>query len=117
MTDLSVDVERGEGASAVVYLCGELDKLTVPMLRERLSELVAAGYDTIVVDAEGLTFCDSSGLWVLIESQRTVRERGGSLRLTRVHGVLRRVLDVTGLSAAFPTDPSHVPTRTAPPVA
>lgn len=102
MAELSVVVERSEGASALVLLHGDLDKLTAPQLVSHFDELAAEGYDTIVVDAQGLTFCDSSGLWVLIERLRFVNERGGSLRLTRVHGILRRVLDVTGLNAAFP---------------
>ncbi|MFE3449689.1 STAS domain-containing protein [Nonomuraea sp. NPDC059194] len=101
MAELDVEVERSCGA-AVVRLEGDLDKLTASVLDERLSQLLAEGVHTIVVDASGLAFCDSSGLWVLIEHLRHVRERGGTLRLTGVHGVLRRVLEVTGLNAAFP---------------
>ncbi|MEU7893808.1 STAS domain-containing protein [Nonomuraea sp. NPDC049152] len=101
MAELNVEVERSSGA-AVVRLEGDLDKLTASILDERLSQLLAEGVLTFVVDASALAFCDSSGLWVLIEHLRHVRERGGSLRLTGVHGVLRRVLEVTGLNAAFP---------------
>ncbi|MFD1934824.1 STAS domain-containing protein [Nonomuraea mangrovi] len=101
MAELNVEVERSPGA-AVVRLEGDLDKLTASVLDERLSHLLAEGVHTFVVDASGLEFCDSSGLWVLIEHLRHVRERGGSLRLTGVHGVLRRVLDITGLNSAFP---------------
>ncbi|MGV9302501.1 MULTISPECIES: STAS domain-containing protein [unclassified Nonomuraea] len=101
MAELNVEVERSTGA-AVVRLEGDLDKLTASVLDHHLSQLLEEGVHTIVVDTAGLDFCDSSGLWVLIDHLRHVRERGGSLRLTGVHGVLRRVLEVTGLNAAFP---------------
>ncbi|GAA2684158.1 STAS domain-containing protein [Nonomuraea recticatena] len=100
MAELTVAVERSPGA-AIVSLHGDLDKVSAPVLREQLVLLHGERVHTIVIDAAGLAFCDSSGLWVLIEHQRLVREHGGSLRLTGVHGVLRRVLDVTGLNAAF----------------
>ncbi|WP_336212540.1 STAS domain-containing protein [Nonomuraea sp. LPB2021202275-12-8] len=101
VVDLSVEVERAEGAAAVVRVDGELDKVTAPAFRECLTALSAEGRLDVVIDASRLTFCDSSGLWVLVAHRRDVGALGGSLRLTGVHGVFRRVLDVTGLKAAF----------------
>lgn len=100
VADLNVEVERADG-TASVRLRGDLDKLTAPRLKQVLAELIAAGQVSIVIDTAALAFCDSSGLWVLVEHQREARECGGSLRLTGVQGVLRRVLDVTGLKAVF----------------
>jgi anti-sigma B factor antagonist len=100
VADLKIEVARARGATAV-RLRGDLDKLTAPLFRKRLDELAAEGRFDVVIDATGLEFCDSSGLWVLVEHQRTVSGRGGTLRITGVHGVLRRVLDVTGLKAVF----------------
>jgi anti-sigma B factor antagonist len=100
VADLNVEVQRAEG-SATVRIDGDLDKLTAPRLKQILGELIAEGRVKIVIDASALDFCDSSGLWVLVEHQRRAQERGGSLWLTGVQGVLRRVLDVTGLKAAF----------------
>ncbi|MGI5268286.1 STAS domain-containing protein [Nonomuraea sp. CA-218870] len=100
MADLKIEVARAARA-ATVRLRGDLDKLTAPDLKARLDELAAEGRVDVVIDATGLEFCDSSGLWVLVEYQRAVGGRGGTLRLTGVHGVLRRVLEVTGLKAVF----------------
>jgi anti-sigma B factor antagonist len=100
VADLDVEVERG-GSGALVRPVGDLDKLTAPLLKDCLVRLFGEGRVVIVVDATRLEFCDSSGLWVLVEHQRRVAAHAGSLRLVGVHGVLRRVLDVTGLKAAF----------------
>ncbi|MEU6798135.1 STAS domain-containing protein [Nonomuraea wenchangensis] len=61
------------------------------------------------VDAEELGFCDSHGLWVLIDAQRRAEKRGGALRLIGVQGTLARLLTVTQLVDLFPpySDLSH----------
>jgi anti-sigma B factor antagonist len=100
VADLDVEVERG-GPHARVHVIGELDKLTAPLLKESLTALFAEGRVDVVVDASLLDFCDSSGLWALVEHQRRVAAHAGSLTLVGVHGVLERVLEVTGLKAVF----------------
>lgn len=100
VADLKIEVARAE-RSATVRLRGDLDKLTAPDFKKRLDALAADGPLDVVIDASGLEFCDSSGLWALVEHQRAVGGRGGTLRLTGVHGVLQRVLEVTGLKAVF----------------
>ncbi|MEU6713825.1 STAS domain-containing protein [Nonomuraea sp. NPDC046802] len=100
MADLNVEVERGQ-ESTLVRLEGDLDKLTAPLLKEPLVRLFTEGRVQIVIDTTKLEFCDSSGLWVLVQHQRRVAAHAGALRLVGVHGVLQRVLDVTGLKAAF----------------
>ncbi|TDD12755.1 anti-sigma factor antagonist [Nonomuraea deserti] len=100
VADLDVEVERGR-CRALVRLDGDLDKLTAPLLKEWLVKLYTEGFVQVVIDTSRLEFCDSSGLWVLVEHRRRVAEHAGSLRLVGVHGVLQRVLDVTRLGAAF----------------
>jgi anti-sigma B factor antagonist len=100
VTELSFEVLHA-AETVTVRLDGELDKVAAPVFRERLGGLSAGGRLDVVIDASRLTFCDSSGLWALVELQRGIAERGGSVTLTGVHGVLQRVLDVTGLKAVF----------------
>ncbi|WP_176993544.1 STAS domain-containing protein [Nonomuraea jiangxiensis] len=102
VVDLNVEVERGD-SYALVRLDGDLDKVTAPLLKDALATLFAEGRVRVVVETTELEFCDSSGLWVLLEHQHRISERAGSLSLVGVHGVLERVLDVTGLRAAFDT--------------
>ncbi|NBE91910.1 MULTISPECIES: STAS domain-containing protein [Nonomuraea] len=100
VADLDVEVQRAHGR-VLVRLDGDLDKLTAPLLKEWLVKLYAEGFVQVVIDASRLEFCDSSGLWVLVEHRRRVAEHAGSLGLVGVHGVLQRVLEVTRLKFAF----------------
>ncbi|MFF3442196.1 STAS domain-containing protein [Streptosporangium sp. NPDC002721] len=103
-TRLDLSVHRHEGAS-VIALTGELDKLSGPRLRDVMVAQLDDGVCRLVLDVTGLRFCDSTGLWIMLELQRRAVAAGGCLRLAGVHGVLGRILTITGLAGAFSLDP------------
>ncbi|WP_329089198.1 MULTISPECIES: STAS domain-containing protein [unclassified Streptosporangium] len=103
-TRLDLSVRRHEGASVIV-LAGELDKLSSPRLRDVMVTQLDDGACHLVLDVTGLRFCDSTGLWTMLEFQRRAGAAGGYLRLAGVHGVLARILTITGLAGAFSLDP------------
>jgi anti-anti-sigma factor len=82
-----------------VALEGELDLATAPPLREQLSELVAMGWIDITVDLAELQYIDSTGLSLLIRTQKRVEQTGGSLIVVHPTRATRRLLDTAGLTA------------------
>jgi anti-sigma B factor antagonist len=102
--DLSVS-SRTEGDRSVVCVVGEVDVYTAPQLRERLSDLVAAGERHLVVDLSGVDFLDSTGLGVLVGGLNRVRGHGGSLALVCNTERILKVFRITGLTAVFPIHP------------
>ncbi|MEV7805217.1 STAS domain-containing protein [Microbispora sp. NPDC088329] len=88
----------------VIRMFGDLDLVSAPSLRACLAE--AVGLRTpprIVVDAEGLRFCDSTGLSVLMGALTAVRAAGGRLALSGAHGRFARMLRITGLDSELPS--------------
>jgi anti-sigma B factor antagonist len=85
---------------AVAYLYGELDAYSATCLRARLTPIATTGRD-IIVDAAGLSFVDTAGLIALIDLQREATTAGGSLRLTKPPGLLRRLLELAGIKDMF----------------
>jgi anti-sigma B factor antagonist len=81
--------------ATVLKLAGELDLATAGLLGEALTEQLRNGRTTLVVDTSSLRFCDLTGLDALMEGRAAAESAGGSLRLSGVHGVLARVLEVT----------------------
>jgi len=102
--DLSVS-SRTEGDRSVVCVVGEVDVYTAPQLRERLSDLVAAGEHHLVVDLTGVDFLDSTGLGVLVGGLNRVRGHGGSLALVCSTERILKVFRITGLTGVFPIHP------------
>lgn len=86
----------------VVSVCGELDAATAPRLRDALDDLVGDDLDRdLVVDMEGVTFIDSSGIYVLIQALKRFRTGHRNLTVTGARAGAHKVLDVCGCTSVF----------------
>ncbi len=81
----------------IVALHGELDVVSAYGLALALVEVAGS---TLVVDLSGLTFMDSTGIGALVMAKnRILADRRGELVLTRPGGIVRRALEIVGLSS------------------
>lgn len=90
-----------DGHATVMTVRGNLDIDSAAHLRSALDGLLRTTDARIVVDLQGLDFCDSVGLSALVDAHRAGMERGGWLRLAAPSPFLARILDVVGLSGAL----------------
>ncbi|MEV7968973.1 STAS domain-containing protein [Sphaerisporangium sp. NPDC088356] len=88
----------------LVGIIGDLDATTYSTARDQLSGLLAEGHVRIVMDVTELGFCDSGGIWILLEIHRRAKRDGGWVRLAGVNGFLQRLFTLTRLDAAFTID-------------
>jgi anti-sigma B factor antagonist len=86
------------GDVAVIALTGELDILTVPSARQVLIDGTARVAPRVVIDLSDVTFCDSSGIGLLVGQYKRVRARGGVMALACPTPRVRAVLHVTGMA-------------------
>ncbi len=98
--DLSLET-REVGGRVVVAVGGEIDVYTAPKLRDKISELVAAGHYHLVVDMRAVAFLDSTGLGVLVGGLKKVRAHDGSLELVCQQDRLLKIFRITGLAKVF----------------
>ncbi|WP_433249481.1 STAS domain-containing protein [Streptosporangium sp. CA-135522] len=94
MTKLSITV-TDHRACSVITLTGELDRFSVGRLRRVIDRMIGQGRARIVADVADLTFCDSAGVWALLEGHHRAAMAGGWLRLAYAHGTLKRILQVS----------------------
>ena len=71
-------------------------------LKEAISEAVKEGPRHIVIDMEGVSFVDSTGLGSVIAALKQVRGNQGELRLAAPNQQVRVVLELTTLDRVFP---------------
>lgn len=83
---------------AVVRLKGELDIATVDDLRNDLRKARQAHGEHVILDMTELEFMDSQGLSVIVSCHKAVTAAGGSLALVAPRPIVRRTLEITGLS-------------------
>jgi anti-anti-sigma factor len=106
----SLDVHPDRGRVRLA-LGGELDVFTTRPVRQRVAELVGAGFGEVVLDLRGLSFIDSTGMRLLIGLHLQARRDGWTLGLIRGPESVQRVFDIAGTSEVLPfvagTGPSH----------
>jgi anti-anti-sigma factor len=80
---------------------GDLDLATAPELASLGLALIAGGASDVIVDAQRLTFCDSSGLSALVRIANAFEAGAGRLAIAGPTPMVRRVLEMSGLVDAF----------------
>ena len=100
MAHLTVE-EKRTAADAVLILVGEIDMATAGELRSAATTAIQNPPERLVLDFAGVTFCDSQGLSTLISLNREVAAVGSTLVLANVGDFMGRLLEITGLRAAF----------------
>jgi len=103
---LKVDVELLDGDVVLVRVGGEIDMSTTPELVDTALHAAESGPSRMVVDLSDTSFMGAAGLHVLEQLQETLRHRGGDLAVVAPGGIPLRVLEVTGMAAAFGVVPS-----------
>ena len=98
--DLTLSTREVDGTT-IVAVGGEIDVYTAPKLRDKITELVADGTYTIVIDMESVEFLDSTGLGVLVGGLKKVRAHDGSLELICTQDRLLKIFRITGLAKVF----------------
>jgi anti-sigma B factor antagonist len=99
MDDFSTDVQA-RGDWTVVSVVGEIDAYTAPTLQTAVTGQIATGI-ALVIDLTGVRFIDSTGLRVLVETLRRVREAGGQLKLVTESEQTLKLLRITALDGVF----------------
>ncbi len=82
----------------IVYFSGEMDSLNVLNYRNVLaSEIESHVYKVVLMDFNGVTFMDSSGIGLVLGRYNQIKEEGGTLYLTGLNKMSYRLFDLTGL--------------------
>lgn len=99
---LDVQTRTAENGVTVVAPTGRLDVSGAPALRDAITEAVKNGPSRVVIDMEGISFVDSTGLGSVIAALKQIRGSQGELRLAAPNQQVRVVLELTTLDRVFP---------------
>jgi anti-sigma B factor antagonist len=99
---LEVQTRKADNGTTVIAPTGRLDVAGAPALKEAVSEVVKEGPQKVVIDMEGVSFVDSTGLGSVIAALKQVRGSQGELRLAAPNQQVRVVLELTTLDRIFP---------------
>jgi anti-sigma B factor antagonist len=94
-----------------IFLAGELDLLTGPLLEEMVGRVCATrATNTITLDLSEVTFMDSTGLGAVLHAQELCREGRFEFRLKSPQRQVQRLFEVAGVIDHLPLDRPQGPT-------
>ena len=90
---------RTENRQLTIRLSGELDHHAAKDLMESIDRLLEQNLPVkTLLDLEGLTFMDSSGIAVVLRAKRRMEALSGSLAVVNIPRQAARVLETAGLN-------------------
>src|SRR3981189_3591665 len=105
---MSLDVQsrQVDNGVTVVAPTGRLDVAGAPAVKDAISAPLKSGQPRVVLDLEGVSFVDSTGLGSVIAALKQIRGSQGDLRLAAPNQQVRVVLELTTLDRVFPYYPT-----------
>lgn len=70
-------------------------------IRETFMFLINKGHTMFVVDLSKVDYMDSTGLGMLVFVRRQVVQKGGTLKLVGLHGLVKELFEMTHLDKQF----------------
>jgi anti-sigma B factor antagonist len=103
MSKLTIDQRQTNGIT-VLTLSGEmlLDDGDLEF-RRLVHELIEQGRVKLVVDLDGVTHIDSSGVGMMVAKLQTARRHGGDIKLVHLTGRSQRLLSTMKIMTIFET--------------
>ncbi|MEV6019153.1 MULTISPECIES: STAS domain-containing protein [unclassified Streptomyces] len=97
---------RTTPAGPLVELTGALDHHSAPDIRRLLPGLGLRPGQQLVIDLGRLTFCDSTGITVLIAARNHALAADASVVLAAVPDAVSRIFRIVGLERVFAIQPT-----------
>jgi len=98
---LNIQTKQEESAS-VISIKGKVNFEVTAQLREVIKETIAAHQPKLlVINLEGITFIDSSGLGLLVAARSSVDKNDGRLHLCCLPAQVKKIFDQTNLTNYF----------------
>ncbi|WP_019412970.1 anti-sigma factor antagonist [Paenisporosarcina sp. TG20] len=79
------------------FIGGEIDVLTAPILREKLTSVQLKEGMHAELNLSDVSYMDSTGLGVIVAFFKNINAKNGHVKLTGLSARLKRLFDITGL--------------------
>jgi anti-anti-sigma factor len=109
-------LSRRTTSHTVLAVNGELDMATTAALRDRIVTILKDTTSPVIIDLSGVTFCDATGLALLVGAQRRAKLLGLTVVLAGPGRTVSKLLRITGLDRAFAVYPSVTAAKLGAPV-
>jgi len=100
---MEIDVSsRQAGTAQLIDVNGEIDLYTSSVVQDCIQTLIDQGHTRLIVDLDGVSYLDSTGLGLLMKVALKLQETGGRLAVLCASAKVLRVLGLLGLTESLP---------------
>jgi anti-sigma B factor antagonist len=92
--------------AVVVALPAEIDMASAAWVGQQLGSAAEPGVKTVIADMTATTFCDSSGIGMLVRAHKQAAANGAEVRLVVPSPVVLRSLALASIDHLLPIYPS-----------
>ncbi|MFP3959673.1 MAG: STAS domain-containing protein [Spirochaetaceae bacterium] len=92
---------RRSGSIYIVDISGEMDLYNAHRLKEVVNKMVAKGIRDFIINVDGVSYIDSTGIGALMHVHSTIKKQGRRVLLVNVKGTVRQVIQLTKLMDYF----------------
>jgi anti-anti-sigma factor len=95
-------IERREVKNWTVFvLSGRMTAESAPEFERNCKAWIAAGHNQVIIDVGELAYVSSMGLRSFLTLAKLLEGSRGSLRVSRLTGLVKQVFEITGLTKAI----------------
>lgn len=92
--------EEDAGRPLVIRIAGEIDLSNAALVAQKIKEVEGSSAN-VLLDLEKLQFMDSTGLGVVVNLGKRVKERGGELAIVIAKPSIRKLFSITAFDKRF----------------
>jgi anti-anti-sigma factor len=100
-------IEQVVGNVTVIEPRGRIDSATAKEFGDRLSKLLNAGHNQLVIDLGSITYISSAGFRQLLIAKRATQDKNGKLALCGISGEVKRLFDIGAFGELLPISPTR----------
>jgi anti-sigma B factor antagonist len=104
-------LSRRTPGHTILSVIGEIDVATTAALRDEIANALSATTTPVIIDLSGVSFCDASGLALLVGAQRRAGLDGRTVVLAGPRPSVLKLLHITGLDRTFHIHPTLAEAR------
>ena len=90
-----------EKNTVVVSVKGKIDAVTAPEFEKELTNLIAQGENTFLLNFGGLEYISSAGLRSILSTAKQLKPKGGNILFCGLKGPVKDVFKISGFGTIF----------------
>jgi len=100
---MTIRSEQQNGNSLIIYISGRLDTISASTLELEMKRLVDGTKD-VILDLKDLSYISSSGLHVMLQTQKLMNVKNKKLIIKNMGEAVRDIFDMTGFNSIIKTE-------------